>query len=179
VKIEEQRASRGNYAFDQPNQLFQNDAGKRFDEIRVADDPATALSDISRGVAFGDIDRNGTIDMVVSNNSGPARLLLNQGADDNAWVGLQLVGSQSPRSADGARVAVTDKAGMTRWRRVHSDGSYLSASDHALVIGLGDTRAAVDVGVIWPSGVREMWSEVAIDARHELLEGSGTPWEVP
>ncbi|MFK7887479.1 MAG: FG-GAP repeat domain-containing protein, partial [Gammaproteobacteria bacterium] len=117
VKIEEQRASSGTYAFDQPNQLFRNAAGKRFDEIRVADDPATALSDISRGVAFGDIDNNGSTDMVVSNNSGSARLLINRVPSDNAWVGLRLVGSQSPRSADGARVAITDKAGVTRWRR--------------------------------------------------------------
>ncbi|MFK7886419.1 MAG: ASPIC/UnbV domain-containing protein, partial [Gammaproteobacteria bacterium] len=108
-----------------------------------------------------------------------ARLLINRVPSDNAWVGLRLVGSQSPRSADGARVAITDKAGVTRWRRVHSDGSYLSASDHALLVGLGDAQSAVDVGVVWPSGLRELWRDLAHDTKHELLEGSGMPWVTP
>jgi hypothetical protein len=179
VKIEEQREAEGDYAFDQPNQLFQNIGGKRFDEVVADDDPATALSEISRGVAFGDIDNNGTIDMVVSNNSGPARLFLNRGEANNAWVGLKLVGDQSARSADGARVEVVDAAGVSRWRRVHSDGSYLSASDHALLVGLGDARGAVEVRVIWPSGRRESWQDLATGDKHVLREGSGMPWTSP
>lgn len=179
VKLEEQRASGGDYAFDQPNQLFVNRGGKRFDEVIAKDDPATALSEISRGVAFGDLDNNGTIDMMVSNNSGPAHLFINIRQSDSAWVGLKLVGEASARSADGARVEVIDAAGTSRWRRVHSDGSYLSASDHALLVGLGDADETVEVRVIWNSGRREIWPGLATRDKHALREGAGMPWPAP
>jgi len=65
---------------------------------------------------------------------------------------------------------------VQRWRRVHSDGSYLSASDSALVIGLGSAGDVNQVGVVWPSGLRERWGTLAVRERHTLQEGQGQPW---
>jgi hypothetical protein len=176
VKIEEQRATRGNYAFDQPNQLFGNLDGKRFRELRAAGGPATARSEISRGLALGDLDRDGGVDMIVTNNSGPARAYMNLVAANNAWIGLRLVGGPSNRSAYGARVRVEDAAGAVRWRRVHSDGSYLSASDSALTVGLGQAQGMVTIGVVWPSGQREQWTALAARRHHVVTQGDGEPW---
>ncbi|MEO1576189.1 MAG: CRTAC1 family protein, partial [Pseudomonadota bacterium] len=180
VKIEEQRASRGPYAFDQPNQLFLNRDGRRFEVWQPADDPATALSEISRGVAFGDVDRDGDVDMLVTNNSGPVRLLLNDTEPRHAWLGLRLVGTESPRSADGARVRIEDDLGVVRWRRVHSDGSYLSASDREILVGLADATAVTDLRVLWPSGRREQFTVTGgVRQRVTLTEGTGAPWPTP
>lgn len=136
-------------------------------------DPAVTLSEISRGVALGDLDLDGDTDIVLTNNSGPLRVLRNDTPSTNHWVALRLQGTTSARSADGARLQIEDAAGTVRWRRVHADGSYLSASDREVVVGLHSADGPVDVTVHWPSGGREQWQALATRARHVLVEGAG------
>ncbi|MFK7960691.1 MAG: CRTAC1 family protein [Phycisphaerales bacterium] len=175
VKVDEFREGSGDYPFDQRNQLFRNGGSGRFTEVEAAGGDATGLSFISRGVAFGDLDNDGDVDMLLTNNSGPARLLLNEVGTRNPWIQLQLVGTDSPADASGARVAVhrTDRTPI--WRRVHTDGSYLSASDPRLTIGLGDDPAIEAVHVHWPSGRRESWAGLDAGRLHRLVEGEGVP----
>jgi enediyne biosynthesis protein E4 len=138
---------------------------------------------VSRGLAFGDIDNDGDVDMVVGNDNGPLRLLINDVGSRKHWVGLRLVGdvrsvrlqADHPAVRDmlGARVAVTAASGRTFWRRSHSDGSYASASDPRVVVGLGDAQGAVKVRVIWPDGKSEIFDGVAIDKYTTLEQGHG------
>lgn len=176
VKVEELRESRSSYPFDQPNQLFRNVGNGRF--IEIDGGAATSQSLISRGVAFGDIDNDGDTDFVVANNSGPAQLMLNQRGSHASWLRLKLVGVESNRDAYGARVAVLRHDRPPLWRRVHTDGSYLSAGDPRILVGLGEDSGATGVGVIWPSGKREIFAAPEVGQEGILVEGEGADWQV-
>ena len=106
-----------------------------------------ALSEVSRGAAFGDIDNDGDMDIVINNNNGPARLLLNQSAAGGHWLMVDVAGR-----APGTRVGVFLPGGRALWRRVHTDGSYLSASDPRVHFGLGAATSVEKIEVRWPDG---------------------------
>ncbi len=166
------------YPFSQRNQLFRGLGDGGFVEVRDQAGPALELVEVSRGAAFGDIDNDGDIDVVVSNNNGPVRLLLNEVGTATPSLSIRLEGVENNRDGIGARVALLRAGRDPVWRRVHRDGSYLSASDARVHFGLGDAGAdAVEgVGVIWPNGRRERWTRVDLDAGTRLREGSGQPW---
>ena len=164
------------YPYHQINQLFWNQADGKFKETTAAGGPALQLSEVSRGAAFGDVDNDGDIDIVVSNNNGRARLLLNQASSSQHWLQVRAEGIQCNRSAIGARVAVFREGGKPLWRRVHSDGSYLSASDLRVHFGLGRTLRLEAVVVQWPGGRGEVWENVGVDQTITLRQGSGKPW---
>ncbi len=173
VKVDEFREEASDYPFDSRNQLFHNLGDGTFVEMVSEHDPATSLSEISRGAAFGDIDNDGDVDIVLTNNSGPARLLRNTVGQDKHWVRLRLVGTTSNTDGYGAKVAVLRDGLAPLWRRVHTDGSYVSASDPRLVIGLGDHPEIDAIEVLWPSGLRERWSGLESRSEHVLIEGRG------
>jgi enediyne biosynthesis protein E4 len=155
------------------NQLFHN-VGGHFEETSGAAGPPFATLEVGRGAAFGDIDNDGDIDIVVTTNGGPVQLLLNQSASQNHWVQLKLVGRAGNRRAHGALVGLERRGMPTQWRRVHSDGSYLSASDDRVHFGIGASTKVDAVSVQWPDGNKERWTGVAVDAQTELREGTGT-----
>ncbi|PYR33291.1 MAG: hypothetical protein DMF93_25580 [Acidobacteria bacterium] len=111
------------------NQLFRNTGARRFEETSAAAGPAFARAEIGRGAAFGDVDNDGAVDIVVTNNNGPVRLLLNRAGAANHWLQIRLDQPRSNRFAIGSRVGVERAGRPTLWRRVRTDGSYLSASD--------------------------------------------------
>ena len=127
----------------------------------------------AQDAAFGDVDNDGDIDVLVTNNNGRVRLLLNNVGDRNRWLGLRLVGRSTPRDMLGARVGVFRRDGPPLWRRVHTDGSYASANDPRCLVGLGDARMVPRVQVVWPSGHVEEWTNVAADQWLTLTEGTG------
>src|SRR5207244_637367 len=137
------------------NLLLHNEGG-RFRETSAQAGAPFQLSEVGRGVAFGDLDDDGGIDIVVTNNNGPVRLLLNQTAPRGHWLEVRLQGVKSNRDGIGARVAVLREGEKPLWRRVHTDGSYLSASDLRVHFGLGE-RPAAEVLVEWPDGLKETW----------------------
>jgi hypothetical protein len=164
------------YPFHQRNQLFHNEGAKGkigFSEVTGSAGPALQLSEVSRGAAFGDVDNDGDIDILVTNNNGPVRLLINEAASHNHWLQIKLIGVKDNRDGIGAKIFATRKNANTLWGRAHTDGSYLSAGDLRVHFGLGNDPKINSIGVIWPNGTREIWSNVKIDALNTLRQESG------
>jgi hypothetical protein len=160
------------YPLHQPNQLFANRGDGNFADVSAESGAVFALSEVSRGVAFGDIDNDGDMDLVVANNNGPARLMLNQVGNRTAWLGLRLVSTQG-RDALGAWVEIQREGASSLWRRVHTDGSYASAADPRLLVGLGAQSKVTGVSVRWPSGRQEDFPAPTLRHYNELREGQG------
>ena len=161
--------------YHQRNQLFRNEGGGKFRDVTDKAGEALQPLEVGRGAAFGDVDNDGDIDIVVSNNNGPLRLLLNEARSGNHWVHLQLKATQGDLHAFGARVTLYPENGKPLVRYVHTDGSYLSAHDSRIHLGLG-VEAAVPqrVTVDWPNRNAEQWTDIRLDESAILLEGAGT-----
>ena len=154
------------------NQLFRNGGG-RFTETTADAGPAFATPNIARGAAFGDVDNDGDVDVLVTTNGGPAALLLNQAAAENHWIQITVEQPAANRFAFGARVGVERAGKPVLWRRVKTDGSYLSASDRRVHAGLGEASRLTAIIVHWPDGEREQFPAPDVDRPVTLKRGSG------
>jgi hypothetical protein len=161
------------FPLQQRKQLFRNRRTGGFEEVTGRAGAVFQLAEVSRGAAFGDIDNDGDVDVLIGNAAGPTRLLINQVGSRHHWLGLRLLGQHARRDMVGARVAVMLANGSTLWRRARADGSYASANDPRVLVGLGESSAPVRVRVIWPSGRVETWSDVLADQYTILRESEG------
>jgi hypothetical protein len=179
------------FPLHQPNQVFLNRGSGRFEEVTAAGGAALAHSEVSRGLAVGDIDNDGDADLLITNNHGPVRLLLNQEGQNQGWLGLRLLTGQG-RDALGARVGLVRAGKPTLWRWVRSNSSYLSASDPRVLFGLGDSPSGLGaspsglgdrtlglgdkkdvrkVEIHWPDGQREERQISGLNRYHVLHQG--------
>ena len=161
----------------QRNQLYRNvpsPQGRRFEEVSGRAGAVFELSEVSRGAAFGDVDNDGDTDVLVTNNAGPARLLINRVGQDRRWLGLRLVGGGVERDMLGAWVGVHRPGATALWRRVRTGGSYASAGDPRVLVGLGDSPEVSRVEVRWPDGRRETWPTPEVGRYTTLRQGEGT-----
>ncbi|MHC4066067.1 MAG: CRTAC1 family protein [Planctomycetota bacterium] len=161
------------YPYRQLNQLFHRLTNGKFEDVSSQAGAPFSVSEVSRGAAFGDVDNDGDIDVLVSNQHAPLRLLRNDVGSQGHWLSVRLQGVASNRSAIGARIALTMPDGGTAWRRVHADGSYCSANDLRVHFGLGQATSGRDLTVHWPSGRVEQWPVAAVDTHVDLAEGEG------
>jgi hypothetical protein len=157
----------------QGKQLFRNLGNGRFEDATAQAGAVFRVPEVSRGAAFGDVDNDGDVDVLIGNDGGPARLLINNVGSRSHWIGLRLIGSATSRDMVGARVAVLRKEAPARWRRARADASYASANDPRVVVGLGASAAASGVRVVWPSGRTEEWTDIPADRYTTLREGTG------
>ena len=147
-------------ALRQPNQFWLNDGRGRYTEAR--DVPALAVEEVSRGAAFGDLDNDGDLDIVVMNNRGPARLYRNDAATAH-WLGVELAAAGG---VAGARVWMEGR--RCRGKRATTDGSYASANDLRLLFGLGGDSWPKNLVVRWPDGEEQRFGPLAVDRYHLL-----------
>ncbi len=160
------------YPLHQTNQLFLNLGSGRFKEVTHEAGSVFKLSEVSRGLAYGDLDNDGDVDVLLVNNSGPARVLINNVGNKNHWVGLRLLNTRN-RDALGARVKVHAQQRAPLGRRVRADGSYASANDSRVLAGLGGSDKLHAVRVHWPSGRVEEWANLRTNRYTTLREGNG------
>lgn len=158
--------------FGQPNQLFRNLGDGRFEDASPLGGPAFAAYEVSRGAAFGDVDNDGDTDVLITNNGGPARLLMNLVGQGGGWIGLRLVTADGNRDALGSVVHVALDDGRLLMRRVHAAMSYASSSDPRVLVGLGDAGVE-DVRVHWLGAGEESFGPLAPRTYHELRQGKG------
>jgi hypothetical protein len=162
--VEALRQAGDPFPMHQKKLLLRNAGGGRFEDVTARAGAAFALSEVGRGLAVGDVDNDGDSDLLIGNNNGRPRLLINEAAAGKHWLGMKL--------AVGARVEVL-RAKRPVWRRARADGSYASANDSRVLIGLGDEAGPVSVRVRWPSGRTEMFADVSVDRYVTLTEGTG------
>jgi hypothetical protein len=169
------------FPYDQHRLLFRNLGNGRLEDVTAKAGASFQMSESGRGAAFGDVDNDGDIDILVGNDAGRARLLINNVGNRQHWIGLRLVGPAMSRPASagravrdmlGARVRIVTAEGRTLWRRVRSDGSYASANDPRVLVGLGTTAAPVSVRVQWPDGRADDVAALPIDRWHTIPQGS-------
>jgi hypothetical protein len=155
--------------YRQPTRLLRNERGRRF-APRPVRFPAEPL--VGRGVATGDYDNDGRVDALVTTVEGAPQLLHNETERAGRFLLLRLEGNgvrRSPRDGTGALVEVTTAGGRRLVRHCHTDGSYFSASDGRVHVGLGDAASA-SVRVRWPGGRTQTFPHLACDRLHVLKE---------
>lgn len=145
--------------YREPISLLRNIDGKKFVDVAPVSGDVFKERWAGRGMAVGDINNDGMIDAVVTENDGPAHILMNETKTSNHWLGLDLAGHKSNRDAIGAVVKVTTPAG-SQWDTVTTSSSYLSSSDKRLHFGLGSSMSASSVEIHWPSGIVQTLKDV-------------------
>jgi enediyne biosynthesis protein E4 len=166
----------GGTPYRQPMLLFRNHRDGTFEDVSavLADMPPQSR----RGAAFGDINNDGNVDIVLLNVGEPPSLLLNRNDDGNHRVLFKLVGTKSNKAAIGARVTV--KAGtLTQMNEVRGGASYLSQNDLRMHFGLGANEKMSEVNIRWPNGETEALRDVPADFIYTVVEGQGIQGKMP
>jgi hypothetical protein len=164
------------YPLKQRSQLFHNERGRRFEDVSDSAGSPFAQLQVARGAATGDLDNDGDTDVVIFNNSGAIRVLLNEVGSRRHWLGVRAIDGRVRRDAVQARVEVVGQRGLAR--SIHTDGSYCVASDPRVLFGLGSETAAQTVRVHWPGGKAEEFRNLAVD-RYWVLEPGKAPRAMP
>ena len=166
------RNIRGNVGYAQPPQLFLNNGKGAFRDVAADAGAGFVQSKVGRGVACGDFDRDGDLDLLITTNNGPAFLYRNDQNGGNKSVRFRLVGTKSNRDAIGAEVRV-ESGGVIQSRLVKSGSSYLSQSELPVTFGVGKRDVVERVVLLWPSGRSEEFKNIASGKTYECVEGKG------
>ena len=168
--IDEQRLGT---TWKQPNQLFHNEGGGRFQEVTARAGPAFQELHSARGAAFGDLDDDGDIDIVVNNIDEPPSLLRNDGGNASRWIGFRLEGAPRNRGAVGARVTVLSGP-LRQVKEIQAGSSHNSSNDPRLLFGLGARTAIDKVEIRWPNGKIQVLKDFSVD-HYNLVQQPVTP----
>jgi hypothetical protein len=155
--------------YRQPPLLFRNLGKGQFADASKSAGPDFTKPMVARGAAYADIDHDGDLDILITDNAGPAVLLRNDGGNKNHWLRVKLTGTKSNRNGIGAVVRVKT-AGGTQVQTVHSGSSYCSQSELALTFGLGQDPRVNQVEIVWPSGAVQRIATPKTDHVVEVTE---------
>jgi enediyne biosynthesis protein E4 len=149
--------------YPEPNSIFRNLGKGKFQDVTEFAGPGLQSEAAHRGVAFGDLDNDGRVDMVVTVLDGPAKLFHNISQNSNHWILLKLVGTKSNRMGIGAQLHLTAEDGTSQWNEVTTAVGYAASSDSRVHFGLGGNKRIRELEIRWPSGIRQMLRDLAAD----------------
>ncbi len=152
--------------------LFRNLGKGKFQSVAATLGPDLSRPIVARGAAYGDLDNDGDLDVVITTNHGPAYVFRNDGGNRNHWLRVRTVGTRSSRDGLGAVVRVTS-AGGKQWAMVRSGSSYCSQSQMAPTFGLGPDKVVQSLEIDWPSGVKQHFANVPVNQVVTVEEGKG------
>jgi hypothetical protein len=153
--------------------LLRNVGGKKFVNVGPVSGEIFHQSWVGRGLALGDIDNDGRVDVVITENGGPAHVLMNRTQTSNHWIGFKLVGHKSNRDGIGAVIRIDTSQG-SQWYTVTTSSSYLSSGDVRAHFGLGGDAHVAGVEIRWPSGIVQTLKNVSGDQYLRVDEPSAT-----
>ncbi len=154
--------------------LLARNTGHAFEDVSAAAGPVFQKTWVGRGLAVGDLDNDGRLDAIVTENGGPAHVLHNETANGNHWLTFTLEGTRSNRDGIGAEIRLTS-AHSRQITTVNTAGSYLSSNDKRAHFGLGPDTSAETVEVHWPSGTVQTLTDVKADRELHIKEPPGPP----
>lgn len=163
--------------YEEPTQLFHNRLGRKFANISTMTGTDLQRPIVGRGLATGDFDNDGRMDALVVNAEGRPMLLHNSSKSAGNFLTLTLEGIKSNRNGYGAKITVV-AGGQSHTRYCHSDGSYLSASDKRVHLGLGPAKTADLVEIRWPGGHIDTYRHIAVNRFLTAVEGARELTEV-
>jgi enediyne biosynthesis protein E4 len=166
------RNIRGNVGYAQAPQLFLNQRGGKFRDVAAEVGGGFSAPIVGRGLAYGDFDLDGDLDLLMTTNNGPAYLYRNDQTGGNRSIRFQLVGAKSNRDAIGATVKIFSD-GTNQSRVVHGGSSYLSQSELPVTFGVGKRDKIERVTIDWPSGGSEEYKDLASGKAYEIIESKG------
>lgn len=158
--------------YQEPPLLFRNLDGKKFEDVSARMGAQFSRPMVARGAAYGDYDRDGDLDLLITTNHGPAYLFRNDGGNQNHWLSVRTVGTKSNRDGIGAVVRIAGASGK-QWGMVHSGSSYCSQSDLALTFGLGRDTTISSLEIEWPSGKKQRLTNIAANQLIRINEDTG------
>jgi len=171
------RNIRGNVGYAQPAQLFQNLGKGKFRDVAAEVGGGFDQPKVGRGLAVGDFDRDGDLDLLLTTNHGPAYLYRNDRVNSNRSIRFRLVGTKSNRDAIGATVRIFNQ-GEVQTRIVRSGSSYLSQSELPVTFGVGKEDQIDRVIIDWPSGATQEHAKVVSGKSYEVTENKGITGDV-
>jgi hypothetical protein len=169
-EVEQMKTEAG---YRQRKVVYRNLGRGRFQDLSERLGPPVTTPRASRGAAFGDIDNDGDVDVVINNVNEPPDLFRLDRSGDGHWLMVKLVGTVSNRNAIGARIAV-QAGGRTLYEEIRGGGSYYAQNDFRAHFGLGPATQIERIEVRWPNGLEESWPGGGADRLITLEEGTGT-----
>jgi hypothetical protein len=164
-----------NVRYAQPPHLFRNKGKKKFEETSARLGRALQRAIVGRGAAYGDFDNDGDLDILITTNNGPARLLRNDNANQNDVLRVRTIGARANRDGIGAKVTLKTSRGARAFSMVKTGSSYCSQSELPLTFGLGkpEEGTILTVEVVWPGGQRESFTDIKPNQSITIQEGKG------
>jgi hypothetical protein len=158
--------------YKEPPLMFRNAGKGKYEHVSASLGPAFQVAQVARGAAYADFDRDGDLDLLITSNHGPARLLRNDGGNGRNWICVKAVGTKSNKSGLGAIVRVQSASGR-QWSMVRSGSSYASQSDLAQTFGLGADPVIQSIDIEWPSGAKDRVTNLPANQFVVIEEGKG------
>jgi hypothetical protein len=167
--------------YAQPAGVYRNIGNRKFEDVSAKLGRALQKPVVGRGIAYADVDNDGDLDLVITANNGPARLLRNDNANQNDLLRVKLIGTKSNRDGIGAKVTLTTSTGGTMTRMVKGGSSYLSQSELPLTFGLGKPGSTriVRLQIVWPSGRKDSIADLKPNQFVTIQEGKGIVLAAP